>query len=57
MNDLLRTGHYTGGEWHRGGATYAVRDPASGEVVADVARGGTYEAALAIEAAHRALPA
>jgi succinate-semialdehyde dehydrogenase/glutarate-semialdehyde dehydrogenase len=56
MNDLLRTGHYIGGEWHRGGATYVVRDPASGEVVADVAHGGTCEAALAIEAAHRALP-
>ncbi|WP_323119032.1 NAD-dependent succinate-semialdehyde dehydrogenase [Burkholderia alba] len=59
MSELLRTGHYIGGEWHArdGGGTYAVRNPATGDVIASVARGGAEEARQAIDAAARALPA
>ncbi|BCQ57639.1 NAD-dependent succinate-semialdehyde dehydrogenase [Burkholderia gladioli] len=60
MSEFLKTGHYIGGEWHepRGGeATYAVLNPATGETVAEVARGGAAEARHAIAAAERALPA
>ncbi|WP_186147965.1 NAD-dependent succinate-semialdehyde dehydrogenase [Burkholderia gladioli] len=60
MSEFLKTGHYIGGEWHepRGGeATYAVLNPATGETVAEVARGGAAETRHAIAAAERALPA
>ncbi|NIF72969.1 NAD-dependent succinate-semialdehyde dehydrogenase [Burkholderia sp. Ap-962] len=60
MSEFLRTGHYIGGEWHepRGGeATYAVLNPATGETVAEVARGGAVETRHAIAAAERAWPA
>ncbi|NIE85991.1 MULTISPECIES: NAD-dependent succinate-semialdehyde dehydrogenase [unclassified Burkholderia] len=60
MSEFLKTGHYIGGEWHepRGGeATYAVLNPATGETVAEVARGGAAETRHAITAAERAWPA
>ncbi|HKT91605.1 MAG TPA: NAD-dependent succinate-semialdehyde dehydrogenase [Paraburkholderia sp.] len=57
MNDFLRTGHYIDGAWHTGAQTYAVRNPASGEIVAQVARGGGDETRAAIAAAERAFPA
>ncbi|NIF87741.1 NAD-dependent succinate-semialdehyde dehydrogenase [Burkholderia sp. Cy-637] len=60
MSEFLKTGHYIGGEWHepRGGeATYAVLNPATGETVAEVARGGAVETRHAIAAAERAWPA
>ncbi|WP_186104303.1 NAD-dependent succinate-semialdehyde dehydrogenase [Burkholderia gladioli] len=60
MSEFLKTGHYIGGEWHepRGGeATYAVLSPATGETVAEVARGGAAETRHAIAAAERAWPA
>ncbi|URV29815.1 NAD-dependent succinate-semialdehyde dehydrogenase [Burkholderia gladioli] len=60
MSEFLKTGHYIGGEWHepRGGeATYAVLNPATGETVAEVARGGAAETRHAIAAAKRAWPA
>ncbi|WP_186198663.1 NAD-dependent succinate-semialdehyde dehydrogenase [Burkholderia gladioli] len=60
MSEFLKTGHYIGGEWHepRGGeATYAVLNPATGETVAEVARGGAAETRHAIAAAERASPA
>jgi succinate-semialdehyde dehydrogenase/glutarate-semialdehyde dehydrogenase len=57
MNEFLRTGHYIGGEWYEGADTYAVLNPASGEVVAQVAKGGAAETAQAIAAAERAFPA
>ncbi|AEA65065.1 NAD-dependent succinate-semialdehyde dehydrogenase [Burkholderia gladioli] len=60
MSEFLKTGHYIGGEWHepRGGeATYAVLNPATGETVAEVARGGATETRHAIAAAERAWPA
>lgn len=57
MNAFLRTGHYIGGEWYDSAATYPVLNPATGEVIAQVARGGTAEATQAIAAAERAFPA
>ncbi|WP_118181443.1 NAD-dependent succinate-semialdehyde dehydrogenase [Paraburkholderia phosphatilytica] len=55
--DLLRTSHYIGGEWHASSATYTVRNPATGELIADVAQGGAPEARHAVDAASRAFPA
>ncbi|RQR53154.1 NAD-dependent succinate-semialdehyde dehydrogenase [Burkholderia sp. Bp9125] len=61
MSEFLRTGHYIGGEWHepRGAdePTYPVRNPATGETIAQVAKGGADAAQRAIDAAARAFPA
>jgi succinate-semialdehyde dehydrogenase/glutarate-semialdehyde dehydrogenase len=47
---------FVDGEWIEaaGGGTFAVSDPATGEVVGHVADGGPAEAARAVQAAHRA---
>jgi succinate-semialdehyde dehydrogenase/glutarate-semialdehyde dehydrogenase len=49
---------FVDGEWIPAvdGGTFAVSDPATGEVIGDVADGGPREAARAVEAAHRAFP-
>ena len=54
---VLRQGYIDGG-WvdADSGATFAVRNPATGEVVAEVPRMGAAETRRAIEAAQRALP-
>ena len=57
MNEFLRTAHYIGGEWYESAGTYAVLNPATGEAVAQVAKGGAAETAQAIAAAERAFPA
>ncbi|MFM0377885.1 NAD-dependent succinate-semialdehyde dehydrogenase [Paraburkholderia strydomiana] len=57
MNEFLRTGHYIGGEWYEGASTYPVLNPATGEVIAQVVKGGAAEATQAIAAAERAFPA
>lgn len=57
MSVLLKTGHYIDGQWVSGGATYPVRNPANGALIAEVARGGAEETDAAIAAAERALPA
>jgi len=57
MNEFLRTGYYIGGEWYEGASTYPVLNPATGEVIAHVAKGGAAEATQAIAAAERAFPA
>ncbi|MEZ2352648.1 NAD-dependent succinate-semialdehyde dehydrogenase [Caballeronia sp. RCC_10] len=57
MIDLLRTSHYIDGQWSASAETYAVCNPATGEVIANVARGGEKETQLAIDAARKALPA
>ena len=56
MSDFLRTGHYINGEWYQGVETYAVLNPATGELIAKVAKGGAAETAQAIAAAERAYP-
>lgn len=57
MNSLLKTGHYIDGKWLSGGPTYPVFNPATGELLAEVQKGGAEETDLAIAAANRALPA
>ena len=57
--DLLLRQGFIDGRWVDAddGATFDVRDPATGEVLAAVPRMGAAETRRAIEAAHRALPA
>ncbi|MFJ2479574.1 NAD-dependent succinate-semialdehyde dehydrogenase [Pseudomonas sp. NPDC087598] len=57
MSDLIRHGNFIDGQWEQGGETYAVRNPADGELIADVQKAGAEETNRAIEAANRALPA
>jgi len=57
MSEFLRTGHYINGEWHEGADTYPVLNPATGEVIANVAKAGAAETQQAIDAAERAFPA
>lgn len=57
MSDLIRHGHFIDGQWGQGGATYAVRNPANGELIAEVQKDGAEVTHLAIDAANRALPA
>ncbi|WP_226500216.1 NAD-dependent succinate-semialdehyde dehydrogenase [Pseudomonas sp. MWU16-30322] len=57
MSDLIHHGHFIDGLWGQGGATYAVRNPANGELIAEVQKDGAEATHLAIDAANRALPA
>jgi succinate-semialdehyde dehydrogenase/glutarate-semialdehyde dehydrogenase len=54
--NLLRKEHYINGAWHQSAETYAVRNPATGEVIADVAKAGAAETHQAIRAAEIAFP-
>lgn len=51
---LVREGSLVGGQWQMGGSTFAVTNPATGDVIANVAEGGAAETAMAIEAAQAA---
>ncbi|GAA3537302.1 NAD-dependent succinate-semialdehyde dehydrogenase [Zobellella aerophila] len=53
-NPLWQTGWYCDGEWRTASKTYEVRNPASGEVIAEVAQCGADETQAAIDAADRA---
>jgi succinate-semialdehyde dehydrogenase / glutarate-semialdehyde dehydrogenase len=55
--NLLRKEHYIDGAWYQSAETYAVRNPATGEVIADVAKAGAAQTHQAIRAAEIALPA
>ncbi|MDB5993611.1 MAG: succinate semialdehyde dehydrogenase [Pseudomonas sp.] len=57
MSALIRNGNFIDGQWSSGGSTYPVFNPANGELITDVQRAGAEETNLAIDAAHRALPA
>ncbi len=57
MNEFLHTGHYIAGEWYESATTYPVLNPATGEVIAQVANGGAAETTQAVAAAERAFPA
>ena len=57
MNPLIRTGNYIDGQWSSGGPTYPVVNPANGALIVDVQRASAEHTNLAIDAAHRALPA
>ncbi|KAA0011903.1 NAD-dependent succinate-semialdehyde dehydrogenase [Billgrantia pellis] len=56
---LLKTQAYIDGQWMDGsvGDSFEVTNPATGDVIARMASVGAAETRLAIEAAHRALPA
>ncbi|MFU0886021.1 NAD-dependent succinate-semialdehyde dehydrogenase [Kluyvera sichuanensis] len=55
-NDLFQTGYLVNGEWHQLDATFDVLNPATGEIVAKVAKAGKVETEQAIAAAARAFP-
>jgi len=59
VTELLARQAYVGGEWidADSGATFAVTNPATGELIAEVPRLGAAETRRAIEAAARAYPA
>jgi succinate-semialdehyde dehydrogenase/glutarate-semialdehyde dehydrogenase len=57
MNEFLRTGHFIGGEWYESATSYPVLNPATGEVIAQVAKGGAAETTQAVAAAERTFPA
>lgn len=57
MNGLIRNGHYIDGEWVSSPNLFPVHNPATGEVIVDIARGGEAEAEQAVAAAARAFPA
>lgn len=54
---LFKTGFYVGGKWQEAKETFDVLNPATGEVVATVAKAGKAETNAAIKAASDALPA
>lgn len=54
---LFKTGFYVGGKWQEAKETFDVLNPATGDVVAKVAKAGKAETNAAIKAASDALPA
>lgn len=54
---LFKTGFYVGGKWQEAKETFDVLNPATGDVVAKVAKAGKAETHAAIKAASDALPA
>jgi len=56
-NDLFQTGYLADGQWQRCATTFDVINPATGEVIAQVARAGKSETEQAIAAAENAFPA
>jgi succinate-semialdehyde dehydrogenase/glutarate-semialdehyde dehydrogenase len=55
--NLLRKAHYIDGVWQKSAETYVVRNPATGEVIADVAKAGAQETHQAVRSAETAFPA
>ncbi len=49
-------GHYIGGAFTKPGRTFAVKNPATGEKIADVTQGTAADVAAAVKAARAALP-
>jgi len=56
-HELFQTGYFTDGQWQSCTATFAVLNPATGEVIAQVARAGKTETEQAIASAEKAFPA
>ncbi|CAN7523548.1 NAD-dependent succinate-semialdehyde dehydrogenase [Caballeronia sp. LjRoot31] len=54
--NLLRKEHYIDGAWHKSAETYAVRNPATGEVIAHIAKASVAQTHQAIRAAEIAFP-
>ncbi|RDS82660.1 NAD-dependent succinate-semialdehyde dehydrogenase [Dyella psychrodurans] len=57
MKDLIRNGHYIDGKWVTGPTLFPVHNPATGDIIAEIARGGEAEAKQAVAAAAKAFPA
>ncbi|MFZ4212768.1 aldehyde dehydrogenase family protein, partial [Pantoea endophytica] len=57
QHELFKTGYFADGQWHNASATFEVTNPATGEVIANVAKAGQQETEQAIAAAQRAFPA
>jgi len=55
-SELFQTGYLADGQWHRTSTTFDVTNPATGEVIAQVAKAGKAETEQAIAAAERAFP-
>ena len=55
VQSLIKTGWYSDGQWHIAQEHYPVINPATGEVVAQVAMAGEQETEKAIDSASRAL--
>lgn len=56
-SELFKTGYLVNGEWLQAENTFDVLNPATGEVIAKVAKAGKKEANAAIAAASKAFPA
>jgi succinate-semialdehyde dehydrogenase/glutarate-semialdehyde dehydrogenase len=56
MNDLIRNSHYIDGKWVTSPNLFPVRNPATGEVIVEIAWGGEVEAEQAVAAAAKAFP-
>jgi len=56
-SELFKTGYLVNGEWHQADETFDVLNPATGDVIAKVAKAGKKEAQAAIAAASNAFPA
>lgn len=56
-SELFQTGYLVNGQWLRTTSTFDVTNPATGEVVAQVAKAGKTETEAAIKAAQDAFPA
>ncbi|MFV8765912.1 aldehyde dehydrogenase family protein, partial [Yersinia enterocolitica] len=54
---VYHIGYFVGGTWHQAQDTFEVRNPATGELVAKVAKSGKHETEAAIKAASKAFPA
>ncbi|MBS6032948.1 MAG: NAD-dependent succinate-semialdehyde dehydrogenase [Pantoea sp.] len=55
-SELFQTGYLADGQWHRTSTTFDVTNPATGEMIAQVAKAGKAETEQAIAAAERAFP-
>ncbi len=56
-HDLIKTASYIDGTWNAGADSFAVSNPANGDIIARVTDAGAEETRRAIAAAERALPA
>lgn len=55
-NELFQTGYFIGGQWLRSAKTFDVLNPATDEVIAQVASAGKHETDQATDAAVKAFP-
>jgi succinate semialdehyde dehydrogenase (EC 1.2.1.16) len=55
-NELFQTGYFVNGTWKTAATTFEVLNPATGEIIAKVAKAGKAEAEAAIAAASKAFP-